>query len=129
MTDPIADFLTRVRNASLAHQTHTTAPYSKLKEQLAKILQRAGYLEKVAVGNTSHPKYLQLTLKYQGKYAVISGLERLSTPGRRLYVQATNIKPVLSGQGLTVLSTPKGLMTNVDARNARLGGELICKVW
>lgn len=127
MTDPIADFLTRIRNAYQARQKSTVAPYSKLAEKLSAILQTAGYLDKVEV--TKDPQTLKLTLKYQGKYAAINGLKRLSAPGRRLYSKAQNLKPIMGGQGLTILSTSRGLMTDREARQARLGGELLCQIW
>mgnify|MGYP001616640115 CR=1 FL=1 len=130
MTDPIADFLTRLRNAYLARQSSTIVPYSKLKAELAGLLLSAGYITKVdVVSADSTQKSLKLKLKYQGKYPILTGAERLSKPGRRLYAGFTQVKPVLSGQGLTFLSTSQGLMTGTQARKARVGGELLCKIW
>lgn len=129
-TDPIADFLTRIRNAYLARQTETTIPYSRLKEELATILKNSGYVKKVEViAKDPTKKSLHITLNYQGKFASVNGIERLSTPGRRLYTASQDLKPVLAGQGLTIISTSKGLMTDREARKANIGGELLCKVW
>ena len=129
MTDPIADFLTRIRNAYKARQTATTVPHSRLKHELAGILKNAGYLSHVDSKTEGNQKVLHLKLQYQGKFPALNGITRLSTPGRRLYTGSNNIKPVLSGQGITILSTPKGLMSDSEARKAHLGGELLCKVW
>ena len=129
MTDPIADFLTRIRNAYLVKKTRVEMPYSQTKESLAKILESAGYLEKTEVKKSQPHKVLRLTLHYVNKLPALSGLERLSKPGRRLYIRANSIRPVLSGSGFAIISTSQGLMTSKEARKKGIGGELVCKVW
>ena len=129
-TDPIADFITRVRNAYLARQQVVLVPHSKVKEELAVLLKTNGYIQAVKViTNASKHQELQLKLAYFGKYPVLNGAQRLSKPGRRLYSQAQDLKPVFSGQGLTILSTSKGLTTDKQARKTHIGGELLCKIW
>lgn len=129
MTDPIADLLTRIRNAYLAKKAQVELPYSKTKHALSKILKSAGYLEEVATGGKSPHKTLILTLHYIKNLPSITRIDRLSKPGRRLYVRVSGIKSVLSGKGLSIISTSQGLMTDKAARQNNLGGELICKVW
>ena len=129
MTDPIADLLTRIRNAYLVSKAEVTMPHSNMKEKLAKILEKSGYIEKVSVTNTKPQPTLTLTLSYIKKLPVVTGIKRLSKPGRRLYVRSNNIKPVLSGQGISIISTSQGLLTDKQAKQKGLGGELICEVW
>ena len=128
MTDPISDMLTRIRNASRALLPTVEIPHSKMKESIAHILKKEGYVSEVAVEKTKH-KTLKLKLKYQGQKAVIEGLRRVSKPGLRHYVGSTEIPRVLNGLGVSVVSTPEGLMTGTQARRKNLGGELICYVW
>lgn len=128
MTDPIADFLTRIRNANSALRPTVDMPHSRLKEKLALLLKREGYLADCAVeGETL--RTLKLRLKYQGRKGVIAGLRRISTPGLRRYVRATEIPRVLGGMGVAILSTPRGVMTGDEARRANVGGEVLCYVW
>jgi small subunit ribosomal protein S8 len=128
MNDPISDMLTRIRNANGALLPLVNVPHSKLKESIATILKREGYIHDFSVeGNL--PKTLKLKLKYQGKKSVIEGLQRVSTPGLRRYVGSTDIPRVRGGLGVAVLSTSEGLMTGNQARKKNLGGELICYVW
>jgi small subunit ribosomal protein S8 len=128
MTDPIADMLTRIRNANQALLADVEVSHSKLKERIAQILKREGYIADCAVeGNTI--KKLKLKLKYQGRRGVIEGLRRASTPGLRRYVSATEIPRVLGGMGTVILSTPKGVMTGFEAQKQNVGGELVCFVW
>lgn len=128
MTDPISDMLTRIRNAGHALRPTVDIPHSKLKESIAHILKKEGYVADVAVdGKVS--KTLKLRLKYQGKKPTIEGLRRISTPGLRRYVGATEIPRVLGGMGVAVISTPEGVMTGVQARKKNLGGEVLCYVW
>jgi small subunit ribosomal protein S8 len=128
MNDPISDMLTRIRNANSALLPLVNVPHSKLKESIAGILKREGYIQDFAVeGNL--PKNLKLKLKYQGKKGVIEGLRRISTPGLRRYVGSTDIPRVRGGLGVAVLSTSEGLMTGNQARKKNLGGELLCYVW
>ncbi len=134
-TDPIADMLTRIRNAVMAGHSQVALPGSKIKLEIAKILKEEGFLEgfEVVDGENETHKVLRLKIKYVGerreRRAVISGLERVSKPGRRIYTKKTDIPWVLSGIGVAILSTPKGVMTGARARQLGVGGEVICKVW
>lgn len=128
MTDTISDMLTRIRNASRATLPVVDVPHSKMKESIANILKDEGYVSDVGVdGKTA--KTIKLKLKYEGKRGVIEGLRRISRPGLRHYVGATEIPRVRGGLGVAIISTPEGLMTGVQARKKNLGGELICYVW
>lgn len=135
MTDPIADMLTRIRNAVMSGQTLTAMPLSKVKVEIAKILKEEGYLEnfEVADGERASQKVLRLKIKYIGerreRKPVLTGLERVSRPGRRIYTKKQEIPWVLSGIGVAILSTPKGIMTGQRARQLGVGGEILCKVW
>ena len=134
-TDPIADMLTRVRNAVMAGHAQVAMPSSKIKLEIAKILKEEGFLEgfEVVDGEQEAQKVLRLKIKYVGerrqRRAVISGLERVSKPGRRICTKKTDVPWVLSGIGVAILSTPKGVMTGARARQLGVGGEIICKVW
>jgi small subunit ribosomal protein S8 len=133
--DPIADMLTRIRNAVMAGHSLVALPSSKLKLEIAKILKDEGFLEgfEVAETETSAQKVLRLKIKYVGerreRRPVISGIERVSKPGRRVYTKKQDIPWVLSGIGVAILSTPKGVMTGARARQLGVGGEILCKVW
>jgi small subunit ribosomal protein S8 len=127
-SDPIADMLTRIRNASRAKKAEVVAPYSKLKESLAHLLMSEGYVSGVnVVGNTK--KLLTVTLRYNQTQPVITNLKRISKPGQRMYMSADKLPRTMSGFGITVISTSKGLMTDKQARKDHLGGEVICQVW
>lgn len=130
MTDPIADFLTRIRNAVRARLEVCNVPHSKLKERIADILKAEGYIAGYTVGRDSrgHPQ-LALTMKYLNGVPVLTGVTRVSTPGRRLYYRYTEIPRVLNGLGMAILSTSKGVMKDQDCRRQKAGGELICNVW
>ena len=126
MTDPIADMLTRLRNAALAHQDRTEMPLSKLKVNLAKILKEEGYVGDYEVGERS----LTVHLKYgQARRCAFIGIRRASRPGRRLYVKHDDIPKVHNGLGVAIMSTSHGIMTDRKAREAKVGGEVICEVW
>jgi small subunit ribosomal protein S8 len=126
--DSIADLLTRIRNAGTARRKLVVMPYSKMKEQVARILQANGFVEAVNVADASTGfKSLEITLSSDPE--TITQLARVSKPGRRVYAQAKDIPLVLGGRGLVILSTSGGVMTGRDARKKGLGGELICKVW
>jgi small subunit ribosomal protein S8 len=133
--DPIADMLTRIRNAVTAGHTMVAMPSSKLKIEIAKIMKDEGYLEgfDVADSEQANQKVLRLKIKYVGerreRRPVISGIERVSKPGRRVYTKKQDIPWVLSGIGVAILSTPKGVMTGARARQLGVGGEILCKVW
>jgi small subunit ribosomal protein S8 len=125
--DSIADMLTRIRNAATARKTHVTMPYSKMKEQVAKILESNDFLDDVKVAEVKGFKTLELTLSSHPE--TLTALVRVSKPGRRVYVGTKEIPTVLGGRGLVILSTSSGVMSGRDARKQGLGGELICKVW
>jgi small subunit ribosomal protein S8 len=128
MSDPISDMLTRIRNGGRALLPVVELPHSRIKESVAKILKAEGYVSDVAVeGNTI--KKIKIRLKYNGKKNVIEGLKRISKPGLRKYVGATEIPRVRGGLGVAVVSTSEGLMTDVQARKKNLGGELLCYIW
>jgi small subunit ribosomal protein S8 len=132
MTDPIADMLTRVRNANIAFHDDVRMPSSKLKEALARILQQEGYIDGFNVeDDPSKPgKRLTIKMKYtQDRQRTISGLRRVSRPGLRVYTKADAVPRVLGGMGIAVLSTNQGLMTDREARERRVGGEVLCQVW
>lgn len=135
VSDPIADMLTRIRNAVMIGQSTVAMPSSKMKLQIANILKDEGYLEKVEVVDGERPNQpvLRVRIKYVGKrrerQSVLTGLERVSRPGRRVYTKKQDIPWVLSGIGVAILSTPKGVMTGQKARAMGVGGELLCKVW
>jgi small subunit ribosomal protein S8 len=135
MTDPISDMLTRIRNGMMAGHIMVAMPNSKIKTAIAGILQEEGFIEdfEVADGKTETHRTLRVRLKYVGerrtRRPVISGLERISKPGRRVYTKKDDIPWVLSGLGITILSTPKGVMTGRRARQVGVGGEVLCKVW
>ncbi|SRR5690606_24169382 len=130
MTDPIADFLTRLRNASRAKLETCVAPHSKLKASLAGILKAEGYVNDVSEGTDAlGHKTLVVTMKYVGDTPALTGLKRVSTPGRRLYFRYTDIPRVLNGLGISILSTSQGLMKDQDCRRNKAGGELLCNIW
>ena len=132
MTDPIADMLTRIRNANIAQQDEVRMPSSKLKESLAAILKQEGYIEDFSVTEeqTRPGRTLTINMKYTPERArTISGLRRVSKPGLRVYTKADRVPRVLGGLGVAVLSTSQGLMTDREARQRRVGGEVLCYVW
>lgn len=130
MTDPISDFLTRLRNANKAGLTECVAPHSKLKENIASILKSEGYVTDFSDGTDADGhKTIVVKMKYVENAPVISNLKRSSTPGRRLYYSYSDIPRVLNGLGISILSTSKGLMKDQDCRRNKVGGELICTVW
>ena len=135
ISDPIADMLTRIRNVAMAGQSLVVMPNSKLKSELARILQEEGYLESFEIvdGKVEGTKELRLKLKYIGerrhRRPIITGLTRVSRPGCRVYTSKEEIPWVLSGIGIAIISTPKGIMTGQRARKIGVGGEILCKVW
>lgn len=130
MTDPVSDFLTRLRNSARAGQAQCSAPHSKLKESLALILKNEGYVSDVSNGTDANGhKTVVVKLKYVDNVSAFTNLSRISTPGRRLYVGYSDIPRVLNGLGISILSTSKGLKKDQDCRREKLGGELVCKVW
>jgi small subunit ribosomal protein S8 len=128
MNDPISDMLTRIRNANRALLPGVEVPHSRIKENIAGILKKEGYINDFAVEGKL-PRTIKMKLKYQGKKSVIEGLRRISTPGLRRYVRSTDIPRVRGGLGVAVLSTSEGVMSGNQARKKNLGGELICYIW
>jgi small subunit ribosomal protein S8 len=135
VNDPIADMLTRIRNAVMTGHTVTAMPSSKIKAEIARILQEEGFIESYEVVEGDKPQHrkLRLRLKYVGerrqRMPVITGIQRVSRPGRRIYSKKSDIPWVLSGMGVAILSTPKGVMTGHRAQQLGVGGEILCKVW
>jgi small subunit ribosomal protein S8 len=135
VNDPIADMLTRIRNGAMAGQSVVAMPNSKIKTEIARILKEEGFIEgyEVVDGEKAFIKVLRVKMKYVGerrqRTPVITGLDRISRPGRRVYTQKSDIPWVLAGMGVAILSTPKGVMTGQRARQLGIGGELLCKVW
>ena len=130
MTDPIADMLTRIRNANQNGAKTVSMPSSKIKEEIAKILNDEGFIEGFSIEENSVQNNLTLTLKYgQKKERVITGLKRVSKPGLRVYSKAEELPRVLNGLGIAIISTPQGVMTDKEARKANVGGEVIAYFW
>lgn len=136
MTDPITDMLNRIRNAQAVSKETVSIPFSNFKEQLGKILEKEGLITKIGKKGRKEKKTIEITLKYQRDEEnrqvvtpVIEGMKRVSKPGQRIYVGVKDIKLVKGGYGFSVVSTPKGLMTNKEARKQKLGGEIICEIW
>jgi small subunit ribosomal protein S8 len=130
MTDPIADFLTRLRNANSAHHDSVTIPYSKLKSHIAEILQAEGYIQSWKVEDAPVGKYLVIELKYgPNRERSLAGIKRVSKPGLRVYAKSTNLPKVLGGLGVAILSTSSGLLTDKQAAKKGVGGEVLAYVW
>lgn len=130
MTDPISSLLTQLRNAARAKHTRTDVPASKLKVELARILKEEGYVSSFKVVEEKGRRVLRITLKYTpDKRPVITDLRRVSRPGSRVYAGRNDIRPVVGGLGISILTTPRGLMTGRAARKAGVGGEILCEVW
>ncbi len=132
-SDPIADMLTRVRNALMAGHTTVAIPHSRLKQEIARIMLEEGYIEGYEVGDEKPGPMIHITLKYYGdrrhRRSVITGLERVSKPGRRVYKKRRELPWVLSGMGIAIVSTSQGVMTVEDARRKGIGGEVLCAIW
>ena len=126
MVDPISDMLTRIRNAQKAEHKSVIMPLSKIKLEIAKILKKEGYIEELKKSDKKEKKLLEIDLKYP---VAINEIKRISKPGQRVYIKADKIKPVKNGYGISIISTPKGLMTGKEARKASLGGEVLLEVW
>jgi len=130
MTDPIADMLTRLRNANSAYHDDVTMPYSKLKSHIAEILQQEGYIASWSVADAEVGKHLTVTLKYgPNRERSIAGIRRISKPGLRVYAKSTNLPRVLGGLGVAILSTSSGLLTDRQANKKGVGGEVLAFVW
>ena len=129
LSDPIADFLTRLRNAARAHRSDVSAPYSRMKEEIARILKREGYIAEFEVDTQSKPPQIKVTMKFVNRTSALTGLKRVSKPGLRKYVGSADIPRVLGGMGVSILSTSRGIITGREARKERVGGELLALVW
>ena len=133
MTDPITDMLNRIRNAQAVLKEQVSFPFSNIKYDIAKILEKEGFIEKAEKKGRKTKRIIDIILKYQneqeGKRPSISGLTRVSKPGQRLYVKAKKIRRVKEGYGISIVSTSKGVMTGKEARKQKLGGEIICEIW
>jgi small subunit ribosomal protein S8 len=128
MTDPVSDMLTRIRNAAMARHERTLVPASQLKKHIAEILKLEGFIADVR--QEEDPRHLTIVLKYgRDRTSAIDGIKRISRPGRRVYVRHDRIPRVLSGMGVAILSTSRGIMSDKEARRQKVGGELLCEVW
>ena len=129
LTDPIADMLTRIRNANTAKHNSVLIPFSKIKESIANILKNEGYIVGYEIKEEGNIKDIVVTLKYVDGETVIKGLKRISKPGRRVYSSVENLPKVLGGLGIAVVSTPNGVLTDKECRKHSVGGEVLCYVW
>jgi small subunit ribosomal protein S8 len=129
MTDPIADMLTRIRNAATARHARVLVPASKMKLSIARVLKEEGYIKDIEILKDNPQGTLRLTLRYVEKKPVLTQLKRISKPGLRVYTKKTDIPRVRGGLGIAILSTPRGLMTGASAYKQGLGGEVVCYVW
>lgn len=128
-TDPIADMLTRIRNAILVRKNEVQMPHSRVKQSVAELLKKNGYITDVKVIDATIGKTLVITINGEHENARITEIQRMSKPGRRYYVRSKDIPTIKSGRGLVIVSTSKGMMTGIEAKQAKVGGELICKVY
>lgn len=129
LTDPIADLLTRIRNATRVYKKEFFVPYSRIKTDIVTILKKEGYIERYELDNTeTHPR-LKITPRYVGKKPAITGLQRISRPGLRCYVHSQEIPRVLGDMGISIISTSRGVLTGHEARRQKLGGEILATIW
>ena len=129
MTDPITDMLNQIRNAQAMAKAEVSVPLSNFKYEIAKILTQEGFISEVKKTNRRKEKILRIILKYNDGVPAISGLRKVSKPGQRIYKKTFEIKSIKGRQGIAIISTPQGLMTNKKARKLKLGGEIICEIW
>jgi len=130
MTDPLADMLTRIRNATMVKKEVVEIPASKVKAEIAKVLKSEGYIKGYKIEKDKKQGLLKIALKYDdSKKSVVEGLKRVSKPGSRVYVRSDDVPKVINGFGIAILSTSKGLMVDREARKANIGGEILCNVW
>lgn len=129
MTDPLADMLTRIRNANRMNKDHVDIPASKIKVSIAKILKEEGYIKNLRVIKDRKQGILRIFMKYHEGNTIIEGVKKISKPSRRIYVRHDNIPKTLNGLGIAILTTSKGVMTDQEARKQKVGGELLCSVW
>jgi small subunit ribosomal protein S8 len=128
LSDPIADYLTRLRNAARANRQDVTVPYSRMKEEISRILKQEGFISGYEVDRTSRPQ-IKVTLKFINRTPALAGLKRVSRPGLRKYVGSDDVPRVLGGMGISILSTSRGIMTGREAKREHVGGELLAVVW
>jgi len=129
MTDPITDMLNRIKNAQISKKEQVVLPFSNFKYEIAKILESEGFIGKIEKKGRKASKVLEITLKYENKIPVISGVRKISKPGQRIYSPSRDIKAVRGGYGISIISTSKGLMTGIEAKKQKLGGEVLCEIW
>jgi small subunit ribosomal protein S8 len=129
LTDPIADFLTRLRNAATSHRADVKLPHSKIKEEIARILKEEGYIAEYEVDHSSHPAVIKVTMKFVNRTPALTGIKRVSKPGLRKYVGADEVPRVLGGMGTSILSSSRGILTGRQAKREKVGGELLAIVW
>ncbi|MDO8577488.1 MAG: 30S ribosomal protein S8 [Candidatus Wildermuthbacteria bacterium] len=129
MTDPIADMITQIRNAQMVLKETIEFPYSKIRQEIAKILEREKFIMGSQIHGRRSRKFLELRLSYENKKPVISGLRRISKPGQRIYLPFSRIRKVKGGSGIAIISTSKGLLTDREARKQKIGGEVFCEIW
>jgi len=129
LSDPIADFLARLRNAARSKRADVAAPYSQLKAEIARILKQEGYIADFEIDTTLKPTQIKVTLKFVNRTPALTGLKRISRPGLRKYVGSDDVPRVLGGMGIAILSTSRGILTGREARKERVGGELLAMVW
>lgn len=129
MTDPISDMLNRIRNAQMAGKPQVSIPFSNSKFNIAEILEKNKFIDKAEKRGRKINRFIDIVLRYDNKVPAISGLKKVSKTGQRIYLSSREIKPVMDGYGISIVSTPKGLMTNKEARKQKLGGEVLCEIW
>ena len=129
LSDPIGDMIARIKNAQLRNHKKVKLPSSKFKIKIAEILKSEGYIIDYKVSQESNKPYLEINLKYNSGNPVISSIQRVSKPGRRIFSRAESLPKINNGLGIAIISTPKGVMTDIDARKQKIGGEIICKVF
>lgn len=127
--DPIADMLNQIRNAQAVLKPTVDFPFSKIKSEICKVLSKKGFIKDFEKKGKKKRKIIKITLKYNGKAPAISGLKRISKPGQRIYLPYKKIRKVKGGYGIAIISTPKGLMTDKEAKKQKAGGEVICEIW
>ena len=129
LSDPIGDMIARIKNAQLRNHKKVQLPSSKFKVKIAEVLKSEGYIIDYKVSQESNKPYLEISLKYHSGNPVISSIQRVSKPGRRIFSRAESLPKINNGLGIAIISTPKGVMTDIDARKQKVGGEIICKVF
>ncbi len=129
MTDPISDMIIRIKNAGISHKETVTFPYSNLKFEICSILEKQGFIKSHAKKGKKVAKSIEVGLLYDGPHSHIQGVKRVSKPSRRIYKKVSDIRPIRNGYGNIIISTPKGLKTDVEARKEKLGGEVLFQIW